>query len=564
MPDYPEMIEKCLAPLEGESPVGEDIKHDFVFGEIKNEVGKLTGDIDWEKVVEDSAALLSTKSKDLNVAGFLTLGLFRRDGFGGLNAGLKIYKGILSQFEDSFFPKGKKESKTLKMRRNSLEWLQDENRLVSYIKTTPPKPSDARDIIESFETITEIRELIEETFKPPVKLSRLLNAIGEYRPQAEKELELQKEKEPKEPAGRPENATESENPANEEVASSEPEAVGGEDGNDIEAKAGEGEESPPPEEEAPQPSATKTVPAPAASSSNAISASDDLPEDAFHAMVKISSGLRAENPAAPVPYRLLRLAKWEKIEAPPPDNTLSLHPREVKPIMNQMGSANPESLLNLCETFFANKGIWWLDLQRAVFESLEKLGPEFRRAADAVREETGRLLRRFPELAAMKYKDGMPFADDMTRGWLEDLVAEESSGGKTDQIDDGIEKELSRAEAIAGEGKLPEALVIIQSQANSAVSRRDAFRCRLKAGQLCLKKGRPTEAGVIFKDLYKTATKIGLAEWEPPLFLDLCIGLEKFFRRDQAETPPENIQEIQESILRINLGYSFGPANTGK
>jgi type VI secretion system protein VasJ len=224
-----------------------------------------------------------------------------------------------------------------------------------------------------------------------------------------------------------------------------------------------------------------------------------------------------------------------------------------------MSSANPESLLNLCETFFANKGIWWLDLQRAVFESLEKLGPEFRRAADAVREETGRLLRRFPELAAMKYKDGMPFADDMTRGWIEDVAAEESSGGKTNQIDDEIEKELSRAETLAGEGKLPEALALLQSQANSAASRRDAFRCRLKAGQLCLKKGRPAEAGIIFKDLYKTAVKIGLAEWEPPLFLDLCIGLDKFFRRDQEEAPPESIQEIQESILRINLGFSFGP-----
>ena len=62
---------------------------------LETELGKAsslheTGAIDWQKVREGSEHLLTNQSKDLRAATWLTWGLFQRESFAGLQAGLNL------------------------------------------------------------------------------------------------------------------------------------------------------------------------------------------------------------------------------------------------------------------------------------------------------------------------------------------------------------------------------------------------------------------------------------------------------------------------------------------
>ena len=61
---------------------------------------------------------------------------------------------------------------------------------------------------------------------------------------------------------------------------------------------------------------------------------------------------------------------------------------------------------------------FWLDLQRLSARSLIELGAEYRFAALAVREDALAFLERLPTLIDYRFEDGLPLANDDTRGWL--------------------------------------------------------------------------------------------------------------------------------------------------
>ncbi|MCP4657174.1 MAG: hypothetical protein GY856_17335, partial [bacterium] len=48
------------------------------------------GSVDWKGIKAKSIEVLATRSKDLTVAGYLSLALFYLDGFAGLDDGLAI------------------------------------------------------------------------------------------------------------------------------------------------------------------------------------------------------------------------------------------------------------------------------------------------------------------------------------------------------------------------------------------------------------------------------------------------------------------------------------------
>jgi type VI secretion system protein ImpA len=108
-------IDALLAPIPGDNPAGEDLRYAPVYDEIKEarraddplDRGEWDHELktaDWDKVVALSVEALTEKSKDLQIAAWLTEAITRTRGFRGFASGLSVLTGLLSNFWDEVYP----------------------------------------------------------------------------------------------------------------------------------------------------------------------------------------------------------------------------------------------------------------------------------------------------------------------------------------------------------------------------------------------------------------------------------------------------------------------------
>ncbi len=137
-------IDAILAPIPGDNPAGEDLHYSPVYDEIKEarradedlpqgDWGRELKRADWDKVISVAVAALTDKSKDLQIAVWLTEALTTREGFAGLAVGLRILNGLLSGFWEQVYPA--MEDGDLEYRAAPIEFLDD--RLWLAIKQVP-------------------------------------------------------------------------------------------------------------------------------------------------------------------------------------------------------------------------------------------------------------------------------------------------------------------------------------------------------------------------------------------------------------------------------------------
>jgi type VI secretion system ImpA/VasJ family protein len=106
-----DLIEEIRKPIPQKAPCGIDLEDEFDedYTAFKTETDKLSsalteGEIDWNSVVNLSQKILANKSKDMRVAGYLCIGLLKRDGLVGLAEGLEAYQALLEEYWDGLFP----------------------------------------------------------------------------------------------------------------------------------------------------------------------------------------------------------------------------------------------------------------------------------------------------------------------------------------------------------------------------------------------------------------------------------------------------------------------------
>src|SRR4051812_1050087 len=107
--------EDILNPISEASPAGESLRYSTVYDKIK-EARRQDDDApqgEWqrERKVADFVTVLrlaneaiATKSKDLQLAAWLTEALLNREGFQGLNQGLNLIKGLVENFWEGLWP----------------------------------------------------------------------------------------------------------------------------------------------------------------------------------------------------------------------------------------------------------------------------------------------------------------------------------------------------------------------------------------------------------------------------------------------------------------------------
>ncbi|MGB0911714.1 MAG: type VI secretion system protein TssA [Nitrospirales bacterium] len=109
-------FESLLRPIPGENPAGADVRYtryDIIKEARRADEGLPQGDwkpkgapktADWGKVIEVASTVISTESKDLQVAVWLLEALVKRHHFAGLRDGVKLIRELHEQFWETLYP----------------------------------------------------------------------------------------------------------------------------------------------------------------------------------------------------------------------------------------------------------------------------------------------------------------------------------------------------------------------------------------------------------------------------------------------------------------------------
>ena len=125
-------LEQLLQPISEESPSGEDVRYSGIYDEIREArraddnlaQGEWQTELklaDYPKVLNLGLDTLLNKSKDLQVAAWVSEALVKQHGFAGLRDALKLLAGLQETFWDTGFPEI--DEGDMENRANAIAWV---------------------------------------------------------------------------------------------------------------------------------------------------------------------------------------------------------------------------------------------------------------------------------------------------------------------------------------------------------------------------------------------------------------------------------------------------------
>lgn len=171
-------IDAMLQPISEESPAGESLRYAGIYDEITEarraddnlNQGAWTTELkvaDFRRVIDLAVPALTTQSKDLQIAAWLSEALIKQHGFAGLRDSLKLLTGFQENFWETLHPEideGDQEG-----RANAISWFESQGSFAvkaiaftggdgySYIDWEDSKTFDFPDNIEMLETAEQVR-----------------------------------------------------------------------------------------------------------------------------------------------------------------------------------------------------------------------------------------------------------------------------------------------------------------------------------------------------------------------------------------------------------------------
>jgi type VI secretion system protein ImpA len=595
-----------LTPIPGDNPGGENLRYAPVYDKIRearrqDDEGPM-GDwqrerkvADWAQVLKLGSEAIATKSKDLQLAVWLTEALLHKEGFPGFKSGLDLIRSLIENFWDSMYPE--LDEGDSEMRAAPLDWL-GAHYLEVPIKRIPltktglnfldyhkaKKVGREADSQESYEKgeafqaavaageltlddwdkafnstskdfyktkIADIDAIIEslDEFQPVTEekfgefvpsFSKLRSILEEVRRQANSFLQTKLETDPDEP-----------------VETSEPEEVV--------------EDSETVESEAEAVSASGAAAAPARAKARPKGALSPEPTDRQDAIERVASAARfwrAEDPYSPAPYLMLRGMRWGEIRAGEllDPSTFDAPDSETRTSLKRLlMEGSYVEVIEIAETAMATPaGRAWLDLQRYVVTAAENLG--YTAIAAAIKAELAALLKSYPDLKTSSLMDDTPCANNETLEWLsgfaEDSVAAapmpvwepryeepETTSENTEEGEkppDAFELAMDAARS----GRQQDAFEILIREASHQNSGRGRFQRRLQLAQVCLSTGADAIAYPILQELATTIAKHQLEEWESPDMVAHAFAL--LYRCMSDHAPEEEKRTLYSKICRLD------------
>ncbi len=589
-----------LTPIAGENPSGPSLRYDPVYDKIK-EARREDDDApqgDWQRerksadfklVIKLAGDAIATRSKDLQLAAWLTEASLRREGFSGLLEGITLLHGLVSEFWETVHPEI--EDGDLEMRAAPLEWVgtylempvrktgitksglsyfkYKESRTVGYEEQAAENESkrtareaavaDGKATAEDFdaassatstdqygawvaaldgsmEALDSLGELCNEKFEDfAPSFSKLRNALEEVRQVVNSIWQKRLDQE-----GRP--------PAAEEAP---------------EEDAAEAEQTY-------QPVSTSGGAAAAPARARKTVAGLD-PADADEAVLRlgaVAKYLRQADGYSPAPYLLLRGFRWGELRgygAEPHYSVLAAPATETRQQIKQLFMDRSfAEMLEAAETAMAEPcGRAWLDLQRFVVRACEQYG--YPAIAAAIKSEVKALIADLPELPNWTLADDTPTANGETKAWLNEFA--HASNGASAVTTQTHSMRTDEPEETAAESRAPDMFELAMEQVRSGRARegiemlsadiyaqpsgRGRFQRKLQLAQLCLATGHEAVAQPILEQLTEMIDRHSLEEWEavdtvahPLAMLYRCLA--------KAEVDPEELRKLYARICRLD------------
>ena len=461
------LLDAVRAPLPGGAPAGIDMAYEDAYLALKTEVdamGAATGAVDFGTIVDMAAHILTDRSKDVGVACYLAFGLTRTQGYAGLAEGVAAVRAVAETFWADAFPPLRR----MRARQSSLQFMAE--RLNTWAEATRATPGD-RDAVE--QALAEASALQAFTTEAMGEDAPALSGLTRTLSEALRQL----------PAPEPPPAPVEDAPAT--------------NASDAEATA-----------------SGSPSPTPASTGSVDIA----TPSDALDAALRAAGVLREADPFSATAALLVRAVCWgELADVPSSDGGRTLMPappEHVRGALAQMlASGTLDGLTQTVEDLFPEPPFYlWLDLQRVLAAALAGLGPSAEGAHRAVTDATAALVRRLPALPALAFDDGTPFADALTRAWLDEITAGNGGGGGDRTDATGSQGAIREAQARAGTGDIPGAVAALVAGAGAP---RDRFERGVAAAELCLGADRPDVALALLDDADAALRTHRLDVWDP-------------------------------------------------
>jgi len=494
--------------IAGDSPCGINAKYEPSFEALEAELAKqesLTAEkVDWKEVKALATDLLQNTTKDYLVACYLAHSLSITEGYSGLLVGIKILEAITENYWQESFPPAKR----LRARKTAIEWLVEKTN--HFIESSPPTASDNEIIVELAKSVKNLDYALSEKMDAQApSMAEVNRSLKRLRQSAEFDLKAIADKAA--PA-----------PVVAELAPA-PETTTSDNDTPVQAE--------PPVEVAPTPVVPAYVaPTPAvanssssskpvAISNSALASEGDAKklykqvQDALRQLAEFHAGQKAADPKR---YRYSRAALWDSLEKMPPnkDGKTQLPkpaPDKFKKLQELFEQGDFIAVLDQAEKS-ASKMPYWFDGQRLIANSLNALGGEFTKAAEALVSELKQFLTRLPKITSLGYSDGTPFADEQTLLWISTQVLVGDSADSDSQQSDEVSDAFLEAQKLASSGKLTEGLVFLKKI--NTQNLRDEFRIKLASAELVAQSGQAKVAIPLLERLITETKRINAIDWE--------------------------------------------------
>jgi type VI secretion system protein ImpA len=544
-----------LTPIAGDNPSGANLRYDPVYDQIKearrqDDAGP-QGDwlrdrkvADYRQVADLASKALAERSKDLQLAVWLTEAALHREKFAGLQQGLHLLRGLLEQFWDTFYPEI--EDDDLEPRVVLLGWVG--GRLVDAVRFTPITAGglSLNHYLDSRRVGSE-----EDAAQNEAKQKARQVAIAEGKPTLE---DFDKDAASTSTAKYEEWVAAMDgclaaiaslgSLCDEKFGNDAPsfvplrtaiEEVRHTTNQILQKRPGRGapppepESEPEPEQELEAESSAPDQPAPARKKAT-IGLDPENLDDVTARLQAVAKFLRAQDAYSPAPYLLLRGYRWGELRGqndPPDPAVLVPPPTSVRQAIKRLaGESNWSELIEAAETAMAQAyGRAWLDLQRHVVNATERSG--YAHIAAAIRSEVRTLLVDLPRLPDWEFSDETPVASSETHAWLKDLASPAPpqlppAAAMFDDPGDPVSSPsepappatFTLAVEAARAGRASEAIQMLSAEIPRQQSGRARFQSKLQLAQICMITGHETLAQPILEELLSSIDQHQLDEWE--------------------------------------------------
>ncbi len=461
MTDRSPSLERLIAAIPGDSPVGEDPKYLPDSEYVKAEIAK-TSSRDWERIVAACESVLGNSAKDITLLCYLLVSGAVHKGWTAAAEAAMATVALCEAHWDSIHPTRDR------ARQNAFRWLVEE-RTLGTLEQVGHSDSDHEPLVALAGALEGLQAVLNAKF--PADAPALRPLIQQVQDRAQ--------------ATRPATPT----PATQ-----------------------------------PSAAPTEAVTTPSSSSVAMPDMAPDgaTRSDLLAALQKGAMAMISAAPDSPFGYRLLRMVRWQDLTAapraeggmtklPPPN------PQRRAWFESQVQQRAWGQILEKCEAAFTEPGLhFWIDLQSYAFQALQGKGADS--VAEAVRSELKALLTRVPQLADLKYADGTPFASVSTKAWIDEILVEGRGAAATSSAarEETLESDLESARALLAAGEAGQALALLEAGLPYGSGRSRSQR-KLELARLALQAGKVRAALALAAELSAMAGRMDLACWEPEL-----------------------------------------------